>query len=284
MVKARIAFVVTMLAAGATAADAGDGLPRVWVLPFEQHHPDADLDYLREALPALLTVVLSQSSNYSVVDRHHLDRLLAEQSLTLEGLTSPDARIRAGGLLGATIMVTGSFVRHEGDLRVTIRATDLERGFVTVAAEARGSTARLSELVTELYRHLVGGLGRPLPNLNPDQIDREPLSNLHIMKGLGHYYSARYSLALSEFMLAAETERTSHIPRLWLANSYLAQREFRHAYLELSALARGGWGALADADIAAKMRVCEEYLSPQDVDTIRRLVERREPIRKGNSR
>jgi hypothetical protein len=275
---------VAMLATAVDAAHAGDGPPRVWIVPFEQRHEDADLEYLKEALPALLSVALSESDNYALVDRQHLDHLLAEQSLTLEGLTSADAHLRIGRILGATVMVTGSFARYNGGLLLTVRATDVQQGVITVTAEASGSVSQLPELVGHLYRALARELGKEATDLGPHRIDSAPLSNLHFMKGLGHYYSARFGPALSEFMLAAEDGHLSQIAQLWLANTYLAQREYVHAYLELSTLLQGGWGALSEKEISEKMRACEKHLNPEDAEFIRQLVERRLSMKKGISR
>ena len=258
---------------------AADRPLRIWILPFQHSQADSSLDYLEEALPALLTVAVSRSDAYVVVERQRLNQVLAEQSLTLEGLTSPDTRHRIGRLLGATVMITGSFVQQGQDLLITMRASDLETGIVTAAAEARGPTDAPGQLVGTLYRRLAGGLDRRLPDLGPDQIDPAPLSNLHFMKGLGHYHSARYSQALAEFMLAAGDERLSDISRLWLANAYLAQLQYSHAYLELSRLMRAGSKSLPENEIAAKMRVCEKYLSPGDVKMVLDLAVRQAPAK-----
>jgi TolB-like protein len=242
-------------------AGAAPAPQRIWILPFDQPRPDATLEYLKEALPALLAVAISRSEGHAIVDRRHLDQVLAEQSLTLDGLTSPDARHRIGRLLGATVIITGSFVQQGQDLLLTMRASDLETGIVTAAAEARGTAGRPGQLVGKLYRRLAGDLNRRLPELAPDRIDEAPLANLHFMKGLGFYYSARYSQALAEFMLAA-----GDASRLWVANAYLAQQQYRHAYLELRRLNP------QDQEVAAKMRLCEKHLSPDDVKVIQELV------------
>jgi TolB-like protein len=248
---------------------------RIWILPFEHSHADASLDYLEDALPALLATAVSRADEYIVVDRRDLDKVLAEQSLTLEGLTSPESRHRIGRLLGASVMITGSFAGEGQDLLITLRAADLETGIITAAAEARGPTGRLAQLVSTLYRRLARDLDRRLPDLAADEIDPAPVANLHFMKGLGHYFSARYSHALAEFMLAAEDEQLTQISRLWLANAYLAQQQYAHAYLELSRLAGWGSGSIRDEEVTAKMRVCEEQLSTEDVKIIRELAVRR---------
>ena len=274
-------FLVAAMAAFQLAWGSDGRPPRIWILPFQQLQADSSLEYLEEVLPALLAVAVSGSGeNNSLVEREQLNSVLAERSLALEDLTSTDSRHRIGRLLGATVMITGSFVRQGQQLLVTMRASDLETGIVTAAAEDRGSLGQLGELVGSLYRRLAADLDRPLPDLTPAQIDEAPLSNLHFMKGLGHYHSARYSHALAEFVLAGEDERLTDISRFWLANAYLAQQQYAHAYLELSRLASGGSRNVQERLVAARMRACEQHLNPEDVKMIRELAARHAPAAK----
>ena len=249
---------------------AGDRPSRIWILPFDNPEADASVAHLEEAIPALLAVAMSRSDQHAVVDRRHLNQVLAEQSLTLEGLIAPNTRHEVGKLLGATVMISGSFVKHGQDLLITMRASDLESGMVTATAEARGPAGHVGRLVSELYRRLVRDLGRRLPDLRADQIDDVPLSNLHFMRGLGYYYSARYNQALAEFLQATREKPLADISRLWLANSYLAQAEYAHAYLELTRLTLGGSRNFRQGEIEAKMRACEKHLSAEDVKRIER--------------
>ena len=262
--------VVLLMATALHLAWAGDRPPRLWILPFDNPEADASVAHLEEAIPALLAVAMSQSDQHAVVDRRHLNQVLAEQSLTLEGLIAPKTRHEVGKLLGATVMISGSFVKHGQDLLITMRASDLESGMVTATAEARGPAGHVGRLVSELYRRLVRDLGRRLPDLRADQIDDVPLSNLHFMRGLGYYYSARYNQALAEFLQATREKPLADISRLWLANSYLAQAEYAHAYLELTRLRLGGSRNFRQGEIEAKMRACEKHLSAEDVKRIER--------------
>ncbi len=262
--------VLLLTAMASHFAWAGERLPRIWILPFDNPGADASVGHLEEAIPALLAVAISQSDQHAVVDRRHLNQVLAEQSLTLEGLTAPTARHEVGRLLGATVMISGSVVKQGGDLLITMRASDIETGMVTAAAEARGPAGQIGRLVSALYRRLARDLGRQLPDLRPDQIDETPLSNLHFMRGLGYYYSARYNQALAEFLQSTREKPLADIARLWLANAYLAQDAYDHAYLELSRL-RHGSRNFRQGEIEAKMRACEKHLSAEEVDRIREL-------------
>jgi TolB-like protein len=263
--------VVLLMATALHLAWAGDRPPRIWILPFDNPEADASAAHLEEAIPALLAVAMSQSDQHAVVDRQHLNQVLAEQSLTLEGLIAPKTRHEVGKLLGATVMISGSFVKQGQDLLITMRASDLESGMVTATAEARGPAGHVGRLVSDLYRKLARDLGRRLPDLRADQIDDVPLSNLHFMRGLGYYYSARYNQALAEFLQATREKPVADISRLWLANSYLAQAEYAHAYLELTRLRLGGSRNFRQGEIEAKMRACEKHLSAEEVKRIREL-------------
>lgn len=253
---------------------AGDVPTRIWILPFENPKAAGSLAYLEEVLPALLTVAIPQSEEHAVVDRQHVNQVLAEQSLTLQGLIAQDARRRVGKLLGATVVITGSFVQHGQELLVTARASDVETAVVTATAEARGSAGQLGRLVGEVYRQLARGLGGQIAGLRADLIDEAPLSNLHFMRGLGYYFSARYNQALAEFLQAAREKPLTDISRLWLANAYVAQEQYGHAYLELSRLDLGGSPNLRKTEIEAKRRACERHLSGEEVAIIRELADR----------
>jgi hypothetical protein len=172
-------------------------------------------------------------------------------------------------------MISGSFVKQGQDLLITMRASDLESGMVTATAEARGPAGHVGRLVSDLYRRLARDLGRRLPDLRADQIDEVPLSNLHFMRGLGYYYSARYNQALAAFLQATREKPLADISRLWLANSYLAQEEYDHAYLELTRLRLRGSRNFRQGEIEAKLRACEKHLSAEEVKRIRELAARR---------
>src|SRR3990172_12246422 len=262
---------ILLMAAAVPLARACDRPPRLWILPFDNPRADASVVYLEEAIPALLAAAVSHSDRHAVVDRRYLNQVLAEQSLTLEGLTAPHARVEAGRLLGATVMISGSVVKEGEDLRISMRASDLETGIVTAAAEARGPAGRLGRLVSDLYRRVGRDLGKRLPELHADQIDDAPVSNLHFMRGLGYYYSARYNQALAEFMQATQEQPLVDISRLWLANAYLAQEQYDLAYLELSRLRLCCSRNFRKSEIEAKMRACEKHLSAEEMKSIRKL-------------
>jgi hypothetical protein len=253
---------------------------RLWILPFTPAGGDASLAYLEDALPAFLMVAITGAGpSHSIVERERMDAVLAEQSLSLAHLTSAATRQRVGRLLGATVMISGSFARVGDQLLVTMRAVDLESGVIAASAEGRGPLGQPAELVTTLYGRLAGDPGPRLPSTAPNPIDQAPLANLHFMKGLGHYFAARYTHALGEFLLASEDDRLRDLGRFWQANAYLAQRQYSHACLELVRLRLSSPPGIPAGEIAARIRTCERYLSAEDLKMIRDLAARRDSIR-----
>jgi hypothetical protein len=89
------------------------------------------------------------------------------------------------------------------------------------------------------------------------------------MKGLGHYFGARYNHAVAEFMLAGEETRLAGLSRFWLAKAYLAQRQYSHACLELARMTHQSPRGVPAADVAAVARECEPHLSSDELRMIR---------------
>jgi hypothetical protein len=273
-------IVLTSMTIAPIVGRAGDAPVRIWILPFRQTHADAPLEHLQDALPALLAVAVSRSgADHAVVERQRLNAVLAEQSLTLADLVAIETQQRVGRLLGATVLVSGSFARHGSEVLVT----NLDTGLITAAAEGRASTRRLGQLVGTLYHQLARALDRRLPDLTTAHLDDAPVSNLHFMKGLGHYHTARYSHALAEFMLAAEDTTLRDVSRFWMAKVYLAQGHYTHACLELARLTGRTSSRVRASEVEAGMRTCERHVAPEDMKMIRELAMRPAPTAAGAS-
>jgi TolB-like protein len=264
---------MTALFALALAAAVIGGVPsqpleRLWILPFENQRSDAELAHLEHTLPALLATYVSRSREYAVVDRDDLDRVLAEQSLSLAGLADDDARRGVGGSLGATLIVSGSFRRDGPVLRAAARVVDVASGQVLASAEGEGSEQDLGRLASSLYAEVQRELRARLPEPPPEHLDRAPVSNLHFMKGLGHYFAARYERALAEFLAGAET---TDVFRWWRAKCHLARGRYDQAYLELVQIEDDGGGRIDREELERARRDCRKHLNPDEMGMIRDL-------------
>ena len=243
---------------------------RVWVLPFvDVDDPGAHAD-LGEYIGGLLEVLLSHSRQLSVVDRQYLDRVLGEHDLALRWPAGDQGVQRLGRMLGASVMISGSFRAHEDGLLISAHAYNVESGRLLGSASANGAPDDAAGLVERIHDALVNDLGTALPALPPQQVDVSPLANLHFLQGLSLYYAARYPQALAEFIHSAREPRLEPVARLWMANCYLADVQYGHAYLELRRLQLVS--GFRPEEIERKLDLCRLNLSQEELLRLDRLV------------
>jgi TolB-like protein len=140
--RAAIAIAWVAWAANANAS------PTVAVMPF------ADLTSkngaVGEAIRETVTADLRGVPGLRVVERARLDQVLAENNR--------DA-VRAGKLVGATILVTGGYQRVGGDVRLTARFVDVESGVVLGSAKVDGAAGDLLSLQDRITVELARSAG-----------------------------------------------------------------------------------------------------------------------------
>ncbi|HOX11369.1 MAG TPA: VWA domain-containing protein [Spirochaetia bacterium] len=105
------------------------------VLPLVPNTPDlaSNAEYFGERL--LLTAVKSKA--FKLVERKSLQSVLEELELQLSGLADEKAAARAGELLGADILVTGSVFRRDGKFEIFLRLVRVSTAEVLSVARAR---------------------------------------------------------------------------------------------------------------------------------------------------
>ena len=105
------------------------------VLPLAPSAPDlaSNAEYFGERL--LLTAVKNQT--FKLVERKSLQSVLAELELQLSGLADEKTAARAGELLGADILVTGSVYRRDGKYEIFLRLIRVSTAEVLSVARAR---------------------------------------------------------------------------------------------------------------------------------------------------
>lgn len=69
---------------------------------------------------------LQESGRIQIVEREMLDKLLAELKLSTTDLVNPNTALRLGRILSARIIATGSIMRYNKDIRLSMRLTDTE--------------------------------------------------------------------------------------------------------------------------------------------------------------
>jgi len=149
-------LVVGLAARAARATDARG--PTVAVLYFDYDGKRDDLAVLKTGLAQMLISDLGAADSYRLVERSRLQALLDEQKLGQTGKLDRATAARVGKLLGAQLMVLGSFFDLGPTLRVDARLVDVETGKILHTA---GATAKSDDFL-DVERQLATDLGEAL--------------------------------------------------------------------------------------------------------------------------
>lgn len=157
-------FTLGLLGPGARLAHGGDtatgATPTVAVLYFDYEGKRDDLAVLKTGLAQMLISDLGASETYRLVERSRLQVLLDEQKLGQTGKLDRATAAQVGKLLGARLMVLGSFFDLGPTLRVDARVVDVQTGKIlhTVGVTAKNDDFldvehQLATDLTETLRH-----------------------------------------------------------------------------------------------------------------------------------
>jgi len=115
---------------------AGAAKRTVFALPFDNATGQDQYDPAAAGRADLLAVLLAQRDDVAVVERQKLLTLTDEQARSLKGLTGEAYAVRAGKLLEADTVITGSLVLGE-DAKLTANVKALDIATARVAAADR---------------------------------------------------------------------------------------------------------------------------------------------------
>ncbi len=120
-------------------------------------------------------------SEWAVVDKTNMDKVLGEQAFQQTGCTSQECAVKLGRILNVTKMVVGEYASIEETRYITAHIVDVESGQIERSATLRGfSSATLDETAAELVARLAANdpapasledtalPGRPVAAARPD--------------------------------------------------------------------------------------------------------------------
>lgn len=225
--------VAALLATFPGATRAGENQTTIAALPFTDSSPGKRYGPLADGMGDLLGSFLSKAKGVVVVERLELDKVLKEHELSLAGLVDAKTKVKVGRLLGAKYILSGGMTVSNGKLQINAHLLEVETTRVALSAEATGKVDDLFKPAAELAQKLAKVLHVKLPEITEKEIDREPIVNLHFMRGLGYYYGKMRDHAIAEFMKALALKPTHARARYWNAVCYFEGDEFDHAAIEL---------------------------------------------------
>lgn len=143
----------------------------VAVLPFDSS--EESLKTKASEVGILLGAQLSSNADLWMVEREELDKLLAEQTIELSGLTDPAGAAKVGKIIGAKVLVTGRLIRNgKGAILVAkIISSETSRVFGETATAA--DVAVMDKPVEELAGKIGKLVAKQGAVLAPPAISRE---------------------------------------------------------------------------------------------------------------
>ena len=116
-------------------------------------------NWYNEALSDMLTTDISATNKVRVVSRNELKKILDEQKLSSSGLMSDQAQISIGNMLGANLIVSGSYTIIGDKIRIDIKSFDVEKGTVEAASSVEGRVENIFKLEKKLALKTIDALG-----------------------------------------------------------------------------------------------------------------------------
>lgn len=144
--------------AAAQDGDAADHRTVVAVLYFDNHTASERFDPLGKGFAEMLITDLSGLSMIRVVERARLQDLIDEQELSRSQHSDPATALRAGRILAAEYVVTGSFTGIEPDIRAEAHLTHTETAEIVRGVNATGTEDQFFTIQEELAAALIEGM------------------------------------------------------------------------------------------------------------------------------
>lgn len=196
------------LIAGLTLSSVAQAEMRLAVVPFDNGGA-AEFDQLGLGLQSMLSTDLSQDDQVTVVERSKLQTLVDEMGLAQSGVVDPVTAAKMGKALGATHMVSGTFVIVGDTMRLDARLIDVASG-ASEGASAEGEKEAFFELEKTLVKELLKVIGA---ELTPKE--RAAISRIHTAdfesfseysKGVALFEADRYDEALAVLRKVSDTD------------------------------------------------------------------------------
>lgn len=195
------------------------------VLYFTNTTEDPDAAWLSKGLADMLVSDLGASGAFSVIEREELQKVLREQELALSGLVDEQSAPEIGKLLGANLLVFGSYISKGKGLRLDAKAVEVESGTLVCTASVAGTTDQALNLESDLAEKLAAGLGAPPVRTLPATASLKAAESYY--RGIDSLDAGRYAEAVSYFSLATQEDPAFLKPGKGLEDAYRYLKDFR---------------------------------------------------------
>jgi len=136
--------------------------------------------------------LINTAKGFEVIDRNHLNRILAEHKLSVSGIVDQKTIQKLGQIAGVDALITGSITPLENSVRVVCKviATDTAR----VISAAKGDIAK-TKAIEELFGK---GIEIPSGTASPSQVKPKTLAKAELRQTYGAYGARDFTFEARE--------------------------------------------------------------------------------------
>ena len=155
------------------------------VLPFANLSGQKEYDWLSIGIGEVLTAKLENFSCFRLTERTKLSEALKEIELGQTGLIDETTAAKAGKLVGAEELLSGSFQIAGQGIRINARLLHVETGSISTAVGTMGELQKIFEAQDKIAAALVKALNLPLSDEDKMLLAAKPTTSMGALK----YYS-----------------------------------------------------------------------------------------------
>ena len=197
--------IALFLAGGAAQAQTpASDLPTVAVLDFTglMVGQGGNSAPLGKAVSAMLVTELIGRPGVKVIERAQLQDLLTEQRLSLSGRVDEGTALEVGKLLGAQYVIHGQVTSIADNLRMDMRAVDVETSEIMEVQKLSGRTDDLLDVVVKMADLFSSKLKLPAPSARPGAGKIPVLATVEFSRGVDFEDKGDSAKALEHYRAA----------------------------------------------------------------------------------
>ena len=139
---------------------------------------------LGKAVSAMLITELIGRPGVKVIERAQLQDLLTEQKLSLSGRVDEGTALEVGKLVGAQYVIHGQVTSIADNLRMDMRAVDVETSEIMEVQKLSGRTDDLLDVVVKMADLFSSKLKLPAPSARPGVAKIPVLATVEFSRGV----------------------------------------------------------------------------------------------------
>jgi tetratricopeptide (TPR) repeat protein len=183
----------------------------VAVIPFANLMKDSSFDWLSGGIAETLTVKLSNVDALEMVERIRLREITDEMKFAASGLVDEKTAAKVGKVIGAQVLVVGSFQKAGDRLRINGMFVEVSTGRIIKTAEATGVTGEIFELQDKIAYGLISTLKIRTTTEEDRKITKIPTESFkayeYMSRGNDYYVNGNMTEAIRMYKEALAIDR-----------------------------------------------------------------------------